>query len=485
LLRLAVGFVVARQVENRHGAAGKFLFPDSNNFAAYAHNVAEHNQYIDESNRHAWRTPLYSLLLAAQYKTVGESPRVSRIVNNLFDVFNLYLMFLLGTALFSRRTGLLAAGMGAVYPFFIYFSNLVLADTLGVTATLLIILAGVKFLQACGGLRDYGTMGLRFCSPEGESLRRHETCENRQSSRLGNSVPQPLSSSVPTYKPAYACAALVGFALALAVMVKASFALFGIFVIAFLLARLWRMQRNAGDNGDAFFCQRKATLISIPIICLAFAAGMSPWWVRNYRVFEKFVPFSTMGGFTLYESCSEYADGGPNNGKIVIPSYQDGMLIKASVYLQNSSRCETIYIMPEDLHPNMAKERELRNDEYLKYKSRRWIKSNPYKFLKLMPVKFLRTWNVVPNYEGARGWHYLALSLYSYLPVMVLALWGVIKYRREWREIYILLIPAFYFAALHTVFMGSIRYRLPAMGCIIVLAAASIAAKSPANPPRS
>jgi len=221
------------------------------------------------------------------------------------------------------------------------------------------------------------------------------------------------------------------------------------------------------------------------IFVLAFAAGMSPWWVRNYRVFEKFVPFSTMGGFTLYESCSEYADGGPNNGKIVIPSYQDGMLIKASVYLQNSSRCETIYIMPEDLHPNMAKERELRNDEYLKYKSRRWIKSNPYKFLKLMPVKFLRTWNVVPNYEGARGWHYLALSLYSYLPVMVLALWGVIKYRREWREIYILLIPAFYFAALHTVFMGSIRYRLPAMGCIIVLAAASIAAKSPANPPRS
>lgn len=46
----------------------------------------------------------------------------------------------------------------------------------------------------------------------------------------------------------------------------------------------------------------------------AFLAGfliaVSPWWIRNYNVFNKFVPFSTEGGYTLWVGANPLADGG-------------------------------------------------------------------------------------------------------------------------------------------------------------------------------
>ncbi len=82
-------------------------------------------------------------------------------------------------------------------------------------------------------------------------------------------------------------------------------------------------------------------------------------------------------------------------------------------------------------------------------------------------------WNVVINYEAYRTRLYNTISLLSYLPVMCLAAAAAIIYRRDIRNWLILVVPALYLTAVHMVFIGSIRYRLPAMPFLIVLCAAA------------
>jgi hypothetical protein len=59
----------------------------------------------------------------------------------------------------------------------------------------------------------------------------------------------------------------------------------------------------------------------------------------------------------------------------------------------------------------------------------------------------------------------------GYLPVMALAAVGAWWFVRSDWSFAACLLPAVYFTALHVVFVGSIRYRQPAMLALIVLAA--------------
>ena len=69
----------------------------------------------------------------------------------------------------------------------------------------------------------------------------------------------------------------------------------------------------------------------------------------------------------------------------------------------------------------------------------------------------------------------------SYLPVMFLALVGAWRtFRRGWPYV-LCWLPAVYFTLLHMVFVGSIRYRQPAMLGLIVLAAGVIASWAPSG----
>jgi hypothetical protein len=64
----------------------------------------------------------------------------------------------------------------------------------------------------------------------------------------------------------------------------------------------------------------------------------------------------------------------------------------------------------------------------------------------------------------------LAVAL-TYLPLLILGLVGAVRTLRYGWPYWLCWFPAVYFSALHVVFVGSIRYRLPAMLGLIVLAA--------------
>jgi 4-amino-4-deoxy-L-arabinose transferase-like glycosyltransferase len=417
-LRLAGNVVVARQTARAHGPDALFLFPDSRNFDAYARNLLHHGEYVDGRNIRAWRTPVYSMLLAGLYGTAGRSAPAARLLGNVLDVGNVLLVILLARRFFSWRAALWAGLFAALYPFFIYFSNLVLADTPSLTAVLLATHAVARLLGY----------------------------------RLGD-------GGAPTAAPLRGgWALLAGGVLALAVLVKPNLAFLPAAYAALLLAAAWRRR-------GALRRALRPWFTATALLALGFCLGMSPWWIRNAAVFDTVVPFSTCGGYALYESNSTFADGGPNHGKIVFPDEWHALMR------------HIVGLRGRDAPPGTlsAPEAELAADRVLREASIRWMRENPRAFLALAPVKVARTWNVVPNWAGARSTLERAASLLSYVPVMLLMLWGLLRNRRRWEAVALLLLPAIYFTALQTVFMGSVRYRLPAMGCLIVLAGAGMA----------
>jgi 4-amino-4-deoxy-L-arabinose transferase-like glycosyltransferase len=67
-------------------------------------------------------TPGYPLYIALVFLIVGEKPLALVILNALMSTAMCVLAYALGRRLFSERTGLLAAGFWAVYPYAIYYT---------------------------------------------------------------------------------------------------------------------------------------------------------------------------------------------------------------------------------------------------------------------------------------------------------------------------------------------------------------------------
>ena len=103
-----------------------------------------------------------------------------------------------------------------------------------------------------------------------------------------------------------------------------------------------------------------------------------------------------------------------------------------------------------------------------------WARQHPLEVLKLAAVKFARIWNIWPNEPAfSRPVVRVAVAV-TYLPLLVLGLIGAYgAIVRGWPYV-LCFLPAVYLTALHMVFIGSIRYREPAMMGLIVLAAGTL-----------
>jgi 4-amino-4-deoxy-L-arabinose transferase-like glycosyltransferase len=78
------------------------------------------------SDVYAYRTPGYPLFLAA----CGASPRIARAAQALLDASTVLAIYLLASRWLSQRRSFLAAVLVAINPFLIYFSALILSETL-------------------------------------------------------------------------------------------------------------------------------------------------------------------------------------------------------------------------------------------------------------------------------------------------------------------------------------------------------------------
>ncbi len=211
---------------------------------------------------------------------------------------------------------------------------------------------------------------------------------------------------------------------------------------------------------DLFLLRRKAPsltyLRSFQTWCI-FLAGMtltlSPWWIRNFSITGRFVPTTLQVGATLYDSFHEGATGGSDENM----QWVDPFAIE--------QRAE------DAKKPNPESTFEYRLDKRMKNAAIQWVRENPSDVARLALLKFARTWSPLPSAEQLA--HPIirygeAIAFAGTLALVVVALMR--SQSREAVRLYVL--PCVYVAGLHLVFVGSIRYRQPAM--IIACVAAGV-----------
>ncbi len=186
--------------------------------------------------------------------------------------------------------------------------------------------------------------------------------------------------------------------------------------------------------------------------CLIFgmAAIMAPWWVRNYHEVGHFVPTTLQVGASLYDGQSPHATGASNMS--FVPEF-------AALEQRNPADNETY---------------EYRLDRRLRHAAVDWMTTHPGRVLQLAGIKFLRLWNVWPNEAEFRSWPLRLAVFATYVPLLLLSLYGAWRFTgRGWPYI-LCWLPAGYFTAIHMIFVSSIRYREPVMLSLAVLAAAAV-----------
>jgi hypothetical protein len=175
-----------------------------------------------------------------------------------------------------------------------------------------------------------------------------------------------------------------------------------------------------------------------------YMVTMSPWWIRNYMIFDKFVPFTTSSGMNFY------LGNNPHN-------LTGGCDWKSDVDI-------------DIVNKMFAIEDELEENDTFKQEAIRFIKKNPDRFLELAWLKLKRFYSIVPNASQFSKGKYKYISILSYGVVFILAIISMLYHIRYWQKLSAMYILFLYFTLIHVVFIASLRYRLPVEIFMIILA---------------
>ncbi len=229
-----------------------------------------------------------------------------------------------------------------------------------------------------------------------------------------------------------------------AVLARPSWLLFAPFV--------WALGMLVGQD------RPRQTLILLATL-IGLSGVMSPWWVRNARITGHFVPTTLQVGPSLLDGLHAGASGASDeNMAFMQPLVAEQLAADAQ---QTEPLTSTL---------------EYRINARAQQAAVSWAKANPLEVLGLAGRKFMRIWTLWPdggeiNSTAIR----LAITLSSF-SILLLALWysRTLLGRFDWFYA-ICFVPSLYFTLLHMVFVGSVRYREPALLVLIPLAACEVA----------
>jgi 4-amino-4-deoxy-L-arabinose transferase-like glycosyltransferase len=415
LLAFAVRIYAALWWDQLATSEGRlFRFGDSDSYWHLAKDIAQGLPYqYGSENASIFRAPGYPLLLSTMAWIEPEKKAVwfARVLGCLLGTAVVALT-MTATARFKNSNATLISGLcAALYPGAIGMSVTILSEQLFVPLMML-------HLQ----------------------LVNHWLNSNA-------SVPQDHKTDLPknhsTISSTATLACLSGAIAGIAILTRPSFLLFiPFFAVLSLLGN-----------------PKKSLIVNLTFTGLGIAVCMLPWWYRNYRITDRFVPTTLQVGASLYDGLHQGASGGSDEGM----KFSEGFAIKLT---QEES----------DTEREQESTFEYRLNQRLQSAAMEWSQQNPMEVAKLAASKFARTWNPwPPAAELSSFWVRLTESIGCF-GVLVLSAIGMIAYRDRWKEMYIFLLPTIYFTLLHMVFVGSIRYRQPAIVALCVLAGLGAAA---------
>lgn len=227
------------------------------------------------------------------------------------------------------------------------------------------------------------------------------------------------------------------------------------FVHAWLSGRRGAFAAAGALLGTATLCRAVPLLLPVVLVALLLAAGraplreravraallavcfsavVAPWIVRNYLVFDRFVPVQTLGGLHLFLAVNE------------------GERLQGAAPGERKATLDAV-----------ARDRSLFERAVER------IREDPGRYLRSSARRLVHMWSRTHSgrYEG---WLLAANSV-----LLALAAAGVAMARPRWRLLPLLAVLAYY-VALHTVLLAIFRYLLPVVPILLVLAAVPVAA---------
>jgi 4-amino-4-deoxy-L-arabinose transferase-like glycosyltransferase len=137
---LFVGFLLRLLfvVETQNSPFIQNLFSDSKIYNSYALNIIQSNNWIGD--KVFFMSPVYPYFLAVTYKIFGQSLYVVRLIQVFVSSLTILVAYLIGRKLFSKFAGYLSAAIFSVYSTLIFYSGIILSETLQVFVSSLLIL---------------------------------------------------------------------------------------------------------------------------------------------------------------------------------------------------------------------------------------------------------------------------------------------------------------------------------------------------------
>jgi 4-amino-4-deoxy-L-arabinose transferase-like glycosyltransferase len=176
------------------------------------------------------------------------------------------------------------------------------------------------------------------------------------------------------------------------------------------------------------------------ILLLATLLTILPWTIRNWFVFDTFIPISTNSGYVFYGANNSDAMGGQREG---FPPW-----------LPNLSEPE-------------------RDREYIR-RAFDWITAHPADFVWLLPKKLARLWSPLSISSADRPMEtrFDGLIYPLWVTFLALALWGcALTFQREAETAALLTVPLIATNLTALIFFGSTRYAVPMVPSLLIFAA--------------
>jgi len=215
----------------------------------------------------------------------------------------------------------------------------------------------------------------------------------------------------------------IGILLSISMLVRPIIALFLLFVLIFV--SLVSFEKKANRIKD------------VAVIAFSIIIVVSPWTIRNYVVFKKFVPLTTNGGINFY--------------------------------IGNNSNATGTYYIPENWSKTFYGLSETERNQKGYEEGSKFIRQNPYRFLKLFVKKELLFWSYPIGIRNV-----LNFSLPLYLVISFGGLVGMILSLRQWRKFFLLYAFICYYLLMHGIFFTAQRFRLPVMPVLALFAGITI-----------
>lgn len=184
---------------------------------------------------------------------------------------------------------------------------------------------------------------------------------------------------------------------------------------------------------------RRRCVVAVYVMA-GLAIMLAPWTIRNAFVIGHFVPTTLWVGPSLYDGLHPLAKGD-----------SDMTFFEEDQLMQKMSEYEMDH----------------------EYRRRAWefVRSHPWRTIELAMIKQSRFWSPIPNAAQFSGRLLQIAGWIAFLPLMVFAVVGAWFARHDLWPLILTVAPILYFAALHLLFVGSLRYRLPAEFPLAVLSA--------------